>query len=126
MPIGRLNRILWYQSVLNGAKETERCEALIIPDDPVGAVARPPVAEDLTVDPGPALQGPGARDDGNALVLDLLGQRRAELLRAWVSAQEFAPGFRRSTANDDDLLRQSSELLDVMEAACRARPCSSD
>jgi rsbT co-antagonist protein RsbR len=86
----------------------------------VAAVARPPVPQVLTADDGSARRAPGARTKGEARLLDLLEQRRPELLRAWVTVQESAPGFRRSTASNDDLLRESGEVLGALADAVRS------
>lgn len=60
---------------------------------------------------------PEAREEVEHLLFDLLQNRRPELLHAWVSSQEAAAGSAWSPANDPDLLRQSSELLDALAAA---------
>jgi rsbT co-antagonist protein RsbR len=83
-------------------------------------VARPPVLEDFPVDHGPTDNARGTRNAGEHLVLDVLKHRHRELLDAWVSGQESAPGFQRSTANNDDLVRQSSEILGALSVAVEA------
>ncbi len=73
--------------------------------------------ENAAVHDDPAVAAGGPRSAGESLLLDLLKHRHRDVLDAWVSSQESAPGFRRSTANNDDLVRQSSEILGALAVA---------
>lgn len=93
---------------------------MTISNGPGTAVARPPALADPAVDHDTTERARRLRDAGESLLLDVLEHRQHEFLDAWVTAQESAPGFHRSTANNDDLVRQSNEILGALAEAVQA------